>query len=122
MLESSSFNVGPLCFEFIVHDDWEPLDIETYKKLVLYISLKDIDGIKIVSSTIKNIQTETLSIIFVDMEDIPSYTKKMDECMWKVFENVDLGKTKNLFQYISSYFIDYLDKINTGEIKLYDWQ
>ncbi len=122
MVDGRTFSIGPLCFKFVVHDDWEPLDIETDKKLVLYITLKDIDGNEIISSTIKNIQTETLSIVFIDKEDIPSFAEKMDECLWKVFENVDLTKTKNLYQYISSYYVDYLDKINIGEIELYNWR
>ncbi len=122
MLESRTFSIGALCFEFVVLDDWEPLDIETFKKLVLYITLKDINGNEIISSNIREIQTETLSIIFVDKEDIPSFSEKMDECMWKIFENTDLSKTKSLFQYINSYYGGYLKKMNKGGIELYNWR
>ena len=122
MLDSRTFSIGPLCFEFEVLDDWEPLDVETFKKLVLYITIKDINDNKIISSNISNIQTETLSIVFVDKEDIPSFTEKMDECMWKVFENAELSKIKNVFQYINSYYGDYLHAVNIGEIELYNWR
>jgi len=121
MIDGRTFSVGPLYFKFVVHDDWEPLDIETDKKLELYITLKDINGNGIVSSSIKNIQTETLSIVFaLDKKDIPSFTEKMDECTWKVFEASNLQETDNLYNNLNSVYLNYIDKIEKKEIELYN--
>jgi len=123
MIDGRAFSIGPLYFKYVVHDDWEPLDIETDKKLVLYITLKDIYGVEIVSSCIEHIQTETLSIVFaLDQEDIPSFTEKMDECTWKVFEASNLQETENLYDNLNSVYLNYIDKIEKKEIELYSWK
>ena len=117
MLDERAFCIGPLCFKFVVLDDWEPLDVETDKRLELNLVLKDINGNEIISGNIRNIQTETLSIVFINKEDIPSFAEKMDECLWKVFENTDLLKSENLYDYLVAFYKPYLAKINTGEIQ-----
>lgn len=123
MVDERVFSIGSLYFKYVVHDDWEPLDIETDKKLVLYITIKDIDGNEIISSCIKHIQTETLSIVFaLDKEDIPSFTEKMDECTWKVFEETNLQETENLYDDLNSVYLNYIDKIEKKEIELYSWK
>ena len=118
------FHLGSVYFDFTVIEDWEALDDSTDYRLELYLSLINNDNEIIKSASIKNIQTESIFEPFwgTDEDDVLSFTAKMDECLDKVFENIDISKTKNLYSYIFNFFSEFIDKLNNKEVILYEEQ
>lgn len=123
MIDRRAFQLGPLHFKFVVFDDWEPLDVDTTYKLELHLGILDLKDEEIMFCVIEHIQSEDMSVVFLpNKKDTPSFTEKMDECTWKVFAGLDLQENENLYAYLNSYFIDFIDKIDKKEIVLSDWR
>lgn len=119
IIKSRSFYIGPVHFYFDVADDWEALDTHSNYTLSLTISLLDLNKNIIVTSTLNNLLTKEFDSYFGpndDNEDLLSFFITMEEYTWKVLEHFDCTKTKNLYDELSSFYLDFLTLVNNGDI------